>query len=332
VTSKTLDAVRRFLEHNNRNIAKSVSGFGFTPDSAYGPDPFSNPIFWEDLWTIQAVTLWLTDGKVFERNFPKQVGMISAQGFRPSDPTPILRQADGRAVTDLGTVLRPIAEYRLIQGPDGIYGNGSDSIVAEYARTGNVFGKPVPAIFQAAFNRFMNSVTSTRIADGMANRLAGNTAPAQSAVQMSADSLAGDAQINSGFAQTRPAASLGQTWGNFTSRGGISRIVKPKIDPRALAPKFSDLSSLVSRPTLKIPQIRPLTPKLTPELPKAPAPKAPETPAIDGGNVAAAEESKPAEAAEGLSTGAKVGIGVGVAAVLGVATYAIVSSNKKSKI
>lgn len=354
VTSKTLDAVKRFLENNNRNIAKSVSGFGFTPDSAYGSDPFSNPMFWEDLWTIQAVTLWLTDGKVFEKNFPKQVGMISAQGFRPADPTPILRRADGRAVTDLGTVLRPIAEYRLIQGPDGIYGNGSDSIIAEYARTGNVFGKPVPSTFQGAFNRFVQSVTSSRIADGIAQRLAGNTAPAQSAVQMSADTLAGDAQINSGFAQTRPAASMGQTWSNFTGalNNRMTAAIKKRYTGLQRQPRPQETATIpASRPRISMDILRKLStrpdvlsvstlaPKMKPlptsSIPKVPdTPVTPDIPVTDGKDVvktSAAEDNKPAKAAKGLSTGAKVGIGVGVAAVLGIATYAIISSNKKSE-
>lgn len=209
----SLQGVKTKLVRENRNQSSNVAGFRFKSNS---PLNSFNEDWFEDLWTAQVLTLWLTDGRGWGRNFPEQIGFITANGYNPQDVSPLSPKSNGRVTNSLQTLLEPVYMIGdgIIQGPDGIYGNGSDSMMAEYARTGKLFGADVPSNVRAPLDRILNSITSNRIEEALQARSQGATTSNDAAVQMDGSSLSGDAQINSGMEQTRPSRSLGQT---FTS-------------------------------------------------------------------------------------------------------------------
>lgn len=238
--SSKADAIRKLVGENQRQSTPrfKVYGFQFT---GQGPHRAFTQDWLEDVWSAQVVASWITDWRIWKENFPEQVGMVSAQGFSPSDITPLSPKTNrlafptthGQVTLDLSTVLDPAFTIGdgIIQGPDGIYGPSTDSLFYEYARTGKVFGETVPAVAKPVFDRILSSITTQDIQQGLSERAAGQVAPRESADKMESSSLSGDAQINSGYAQTKPSYSLGQNWSTLIS----PNMIKKTLDPNLMA-------------------------------------------------------------------------------------------------
>lgn len=222
--SSKADAIRKLIGENTRQSTPryKVYDFRFTGS---GPHKNFTQDWLEDLWSAQVVASWITDWEIWKKTFPEQVGMVSAQGFTPSNINPLSPQSNGRVTLDLSNVLQPVYTIGdgIIQGPDGIYGPSTDSLFAEYARTGKVFRKIIPAIAKPVFDRILSSISTRDIQEGLSQRSAGQTAAKESADAMEASSVSGDAQINAGMEQTKPSRSLGQTWSSTITPGLIQR-------------------------------------------------------------------------------------------------------------
>jgi len=209
----------RLQRENERNFNDSRVRANFTSQGRQSyPLGLGDNNFWEDLWTLQVLALWLTDGRGWATNFPGQVGIVSKQGYRPSDVSALRPTSFGRVTLDLEPILRPQNNKgrKTILGPDGIYGVGSDSVLAEYIRTGKIFGANVPSSVRPAVDRLARGITSPAIDAANRSRQAGNTASQTSAASMDPTKLSGVAQVAAGFTQTRPDRTIGQTWSNFT--------------------------------------------------------------------------------------------------------------------
>lgn len=209
----------RLQRENEKNFNDSRVRASFTSQGRQSyPLGLGDNNFWEDLWTLQVLALWLTDGTGWKTNFPGQVGIVSNQGYRPSDVSTLRPTASGRVTLDLEPILRPQnnKNKKTILGPDGIYGVGSDSVLAEYIRTGKIFGASVPSSVRPAVDRLARGITSPAIDKANRDRQVGNTAPQTSAASMDPTKLSGVAQVAAGFTQTKPDRTIGQTWSNFT--------------------------------------------------------------------------------------------------------------------
>ena len=231
------DAIRKLVGENRRQSTPrfKVYDFQFT---GRGPHRAFSQDWLEDLWSAQVVASWITDWGIWKKTFPEQVGMVSAQGFTPSNITPLSPimnpmspKSHGRVTLDLSTVLDPVYTIGdgIIQGPDGIYGPSTDSLFAEYARTGKVFGKTVPSLAKPVFDRILSSITTRDIEQGRSERAAGQTAAKESADAMESSSVSGDAQINAGMAQTKPSRSLGQNWSTLITPNLIQKTLNTNL-------------------------------------------------------------------------------------------------------
>jgi hypothetical protein len=211
--SSQADAIRKLIGENERQSKPRYKVYDFVFMGS-GPHRSFTQQWLEDVWSAQVVASWLTDWGIWKKTFPEQEGMVSAQGYSTQDVSPLRPQTNGQVILDLSRVLRPVYTIGdgIIQGPDGIYGPSTDSMMAEYARTGKAFGRQIPTSVKPVFDRILNSVRTRAIQEGLAQRQAGQTASRESAVAMESASVSGDAQINAGMEQTKPSNSLGQTW------------------------------------------------------------------------------------------------------------------------
>lgn len=130
-------------------------------------------LFCKDLWTLQAVALWVTDGMCYAGQFPTMSGIITKKGHNPNDLSPLI-STTGHALFDLTPLLG-----NEVWGPDGIFGRQAESVVLSFNRgefapdsTGSsVFGKKINTDFdngpklQATLDRIFAGVNSTRIND-----------------------------------------------------------------------------------------------------------------------------------------------------------------------
>jgi hypothetical protein len=243
--SSKADAIRKLIGENERQSTSryKVYDFRFTGS---GPHRGFTQDWLEDLWSAQVVASWITDWEVWEKTFPEQVGLVSAQGFTPSNINPLSPQSNGRVTLDLSNVLDPIYTIGdgIIQGPDGIYGPATDSLFYEYARTGKVFGETIPAVAKPVFDRILNSISTRDILQGLSERAVGQVSPKESADAMEASSVSGDAQINAGMEQTKPSRSLGQTWVTTIIPGATQKTLDPVLLSKMLnnTSFFSNLS------------------------------------------------------------------------------------------
>jgi hypothetical protein len=212
--SSQADAIRKLIGENERQSTSRYKVYDFVFTGS-GPHRSFTQQWLEDIWSAQVVASWLTDWGIWKKTFPEQEGMVSAQGYSTLDVSPLQPQANGQVTLDLSGILRPIYTVGdgIIQGPDGIYGPSTDSMMAEYARTGKAFGRQIPTSVKPVFERVLNSIRTRAVRDGLAQRQVGQTAPQESAAAMESASVSGDAQINAGMEQTKPSNSLGQTWG-----------------------------------------------------------------------------------------------------------------------
>lgn len=259
--SNKADAIRKLIGENTRQSTPryKVYDFRFTGS---GPHRAFTQDWLEDLWSAQVVASWITDWGIWKLTFPEQFGMVSAQDFDPPNINPLSPQPNGRVTLDLSTVLQPVYTIGdgIIQGPDGIYGPSTDSLFAEYARTGKVFGKIIPTIAKPVFDRILSSISTRDIQEGLSQRSAGQTTAKESADAMEASSVSGDAQINAGMEQTKPSRSLGQTWSSVITPGLIQRTmnmnllnniskIKPILTTGVLVPGAGATSTDNSKPS-----------------------------------------------------------------------------------
>lgn len=266
--SSKADAIRKLIGENTRQSTPryKVYDFRFTGS---GPHRAFTQDWLEDLWSAQVVASWITDWGIWKLTFPEQFGMVSAQGFTPSNINPLSPQSNGRVTLDLSTVLQPVYTIGdgIIQGPDGIYGPSTDSLFAEYARTGKVFGKAIPAAAKPAFDRILNSIRTQDIQQGLSERAAGQTAAKESADAMEASSVSGDAQVNAGMVQTKPSRSLGQTWSSVITPNLIQKTLNPKLMSSIASLKRPVIASI--KPTnlsTRVPGFIPPQPEPTPKV------------------------------------------------------------------
>ena len=211
------------VQRNQPNVTRKVPGFRINTN-VY-PQGQTDVNFITDLFSAIAYAVWLTD-QSYNRGHVAQRGIVKLNGFNPADIDPLRPQSDGRIFNfrgpqsseyDLTVVLKnnPQGETP-ISGPDGLYGNDADSVLAEVARTGKMFGKTIPQAAKPLFDRLERGVSSNAIEQAKADRAANpNQRSNTSSSGYDPSTLSGDAQLAMGFAVTKPLRSIGQSWGNF---------------------------------------------------------------------------------------------------------------------
>lgn len=253
-------AIAKLIGENERQsgvtgyyaVPKGSRGFRFK-NRADSPYRQFDQQWLEALWSAQVIASWLTDWQIWDKTFPDQVGLVQSNDFSPSNISPLElvnsgAVLDGKPIKhttlDLRPILTPIyirAGKGIIQGPDGIYGGSSDSLFANYANTGKIFGRDVPAEAKPLFDGILRSISTTAIEKGLRDRDAGNVSAQQSAAAMTADSVTGDAQVNAGMVQTKPSYLAGQSWGS---------IIKPNQFVKTLDPAmFAKITKFQNFPT-----------------------------------------------------------------------------------
>ena len=213
------------IQRNQNKIVKKIPGFRI--DTSVYPNGHNDLNFIKDLFSAVTYAVWLTDQE-YNTNHSGQVGLISEyNGFSPADISTLRPQSDGRIFNfrgpksseyDLTVVLKnnPQGPDATILGPDGLFGNDADSVLAEVARTGKMFGKTIPQAAKPLFDRLGRGVSTTSIEQAKSARAKN---PNQRSNTKSAgyepSTLSGDAQLAMGFDVTKPLRSIGQTWGKF---------------------------------------------------------------------------------------------------------------------
>ena len=282
----------------DNNVKKYVPGFSIkSPYSGTGDTGFH-----KDVWGLQTIVLWLTDGAAFKNDFPAMVGIVTKTGHSPTDLSPLGVKTDGRIIEDLKTVFpkgKLPAGYTAPRGPDGIYGQQTDSIVAEYIRTGKAFGKSIPANIKPLFERLAAGVSSNRISQALAEKAKGLITPSAAALKIPTEMKSGAAQTAAG----EPLTKLNRE----TGERPISRSTPPSTTVTNVFP-----------PPM-------ITPPAPPAPPVPPAPIAPAAPAQKKEEA----KTKGGEPVEEDNTILYWGIGLGVCALLGAAV--LMSDSKKKK-
>lgn len=186
----------------DKNVKKYIAGF--TISSPYSGTGDTN--FHKDIWSLQTIVFWLTDGVAFSADFPNMVGLVTKNGHNPTDLTPLKLQSDGRVIEDLKGVFpksKLPAGETAPRGPDGIYGVQTDSILAEYARTGKAFGKKIPSNVVRLFDRVLQGVNSNEIRKARSAAASGLTTPKTTADKIPTEMKSGDAQKSAGETVTK---------------------------------------------------------------------------------------------------------------------------------
>lgn len=178
----------------NKNLKNKPAGFQYLGSgNAFSLDNI------RDIWSAQVLTLWLTNGKAFNQFFMD--GIVTLNGHSPTNLTPLKIKSNGRVTEDLTRILSKIPSAasskgtKFVMGPDGIYGLAMDSILAEYARTGKLFGADVPPNAKTVFDRLLTLYTSNAISSAKASA---NKTPATSAANTPLSDLTGEAQRATG--------------------------------------------------------------------------------------------------------------------------------------
>ena len=148
-------------------------GSSVKPSSVGSSGNTSSDSFIKDLWTAQVITLWVTDGKAFSDM--GMSGIVTKNGHSPSNLSPLGIGADGIATTNLKSVLPSAGSSDTgVKGPDGMFGPSAESVIAEFAGTGKVFGKPISGNATLALSRLAQNVTTPQIKAARDARAAGN--------------------------------------------------------------------------------------------------------------------------------------------------------------
>lgn len=127
------------------------------------------------LWTAQVLAFWLTDGVAYKQ-YRGMEGLVSANGHDPSNPSAVL-DPNGYAKADLRTLLNPkdhAGDRDFVKGPDSIFGPELESVVVEYAGTGKLFGKPVPAVSKPVMDKLLTQVSTPKISQALARAKSGS--------------------------------------------------------------------------------------------------------------------------------------------------------------
>jgi len=164
-------------------------------------------LFCKDLWTLQALALWVTDGMCYADQFPSMANIVTKKKHDPKDITPLISEATGHALFDLTPLLG-----RDVFGPDGIFGQQADSVLLSFLRSGDpitLFGKEVrpiivPSPLQAVLLRIARGISST------ATRDASRSAPTQAA-PAACDELSEAAAAAAKNCEARKDATTGET-------------------------------------------------------------------------------------------------------------------------
>jgi hypothetical protein len=321
------------LTSNNRNLTKKIAGF--STDASVYPRGTADSNFWEDVFSLAAYAVWVTD-QAYNPNHKSQIGIVKLNGHNPNNVSPLMPTANGRVTLDLRSILpkRPDSNDITLMGPDGLFGQDAENLLAEIARTDKIYGKPIPSQARPLITRMLTGINSNKIASAKAARAANpNQASQTQSSGYNASDLSGDAQITMGFPQTKPSAALGQTWGNYTKFAPVTKgmiaagLVKPKIDVAGISNLMLGLGKGGFRPL----DTTPKTQVATEETPKKETPKK-ETPKKEdeGSTKAAGGQDEPPKEEDSNTLWWVLGISGGVLLLGG--TYYVVSKNKKKKI
>lgn len=325
------------LTSNNRNLTKKIAGF--STDASVYPKGTADSNFWEDVFSLAAYAVWVTD-QAYNPNHKSQIGIVKLNGHNPNNVSPLMPIANGRVTLDLRSILpkRPDSNDITLMGPDGLFGQDAENLLAEIARTDKIYGKPIPAQARPLITRMLTGITSNKIASAKSARAANpNQASQTQSAGYNAGDLSGDAQITMGFPQTKPSAALGQTWGNYTNFVPVTKamiaagLVKPKIDVAGISKIMLGLGKDGFKPGVILPDTTPTTQVATEETPEQETPKQ-ETPKKEdeGSTKAAGGKDEPPKEEEDNTLWWVLGISGGVLLLGG--TYYVVSKNKKKKI
>jgi len=328
------------IQRNQSNITRNVPGFSVNRN-VY-PQGETDANFITDLFSAIAYAVWLTDQAYNERH-SGQKGIVAANGFNPADISPLRPQADGRIFNfrgprsseyDLTVVLKnnPQGPDATILGPDGLFGNDANSVLAEVARTGKMFGRPIPQEAKPLFDRLERGVSSNAIAQAKSARAANpNQRSNTQSAGYSPSTLSGDAQLAMGFAVTKPLRSIGQSWGSFNP--SIARSLRVFNIPTGILASRPP-SGVVLPPSgggSKPPSGVILPPRPTPQ----PTPKPTPQPRKDEDSVKSAVagdqgKAKDSDKEEDSNLGLILGISAGVLVLGGIAFVAIKKKKKKA--
>ena len=330
------------VQRNQPNVTRNVRGFRV--DTDIYPQGQKDINFIKDLFSAITYAVWLTD-QSYNAEHDGQRGIVSHNGFDPSDISPLRPQPDGRIFNfrgprsseyDLTVVLEdnPQGPDATILGPDGLFGNDANSVLAEVFRTGKMFGRTLPRSTWPVFERLERGISSDAIEQAKAARDANpNQRPNTQSAGYDPSTLSGDAQVAMGYEVTKPIRSQGQTWSNFDpSIAGILKVIsipqiafRPKVSAAALAtlarlPK-SNIATDVTKPPPGV-----ILPPPQPE----PEPK-PDPNGGSGGSAVASNTGKPKddETGEESNLGLILGISAGVLVLGGIAV--VVAKKKKKK-
>lgn len=322
------------IDRNNRVLTAKVPGFSVNRSIYRGG--YEDPNFIEDLFSAIAYAVWVTDQR-YNAAHKDQVGIIVSNGFNPSDVSPLRPQANGKIFNfdgkyDLRGLLprNPDPKATILLGPDGLFGNDADSVLAEIARTDKIFGKTIPPQARPLFTRLLNGVSTDAIRQAKAKRASGVVQASQTqSAGYDKSTLSGDAQFTLGLVVTKPIRTLGEGWGAYN----------PKIATTTLLKNLAKFGT--ARPTFTGPlPIGPIT-QTQPEKPKSKRRTASDekpTPAADNTKpkettpkAQTAGDDKPVDEAESDNTLYWVlGITSGIALLGGA--YIIIQKNKSNQI
>ncbi len=322
------------INRNNRVLTAKVPGFSVNRSIYRGG--YEDPNFIEDLFSAIAYAVWVTDQR-YNAAHKDQVGIIVSNGFNPSDVSPLRPQANGKIFNfggkyDLRGLLprNPDPKATILLGPDGLFGNDADSVLAEIARTDKIFGKPIPRQARPLFTRLLNGVSTDAIRQAKAKRASGVVQASQTqSAGYDKSTLSGDAQFTLGMVVTKPIRTLGEVWGAYNPTFATSKLLNNIAQFGAARPIFTGPLSTGPLATGPITQTQPEKP----ESERRTASDEESTPAADQtkpkAQTAGGDESE--EEAESDNTLYWVlGITSGIALLGGA--YIITQKNKSNKI
>jgi len=220
------------IDRNNRVITAKVPGFNVNRSVYQGG--YTDPKFIEDLFSAIAYTVWVTD-QTYNTLHAEQIGIIPLNGFSPSDVSPLRPQANGRIfnfggkydLRELLPKMPPTAKRStILAGPDGLFGNDANSVLAEIARTDKIFGKPIPPQARPLFTRLLNGVSTDAIRQAKAKRASGVVQASQTqSAGYDPSTLSGDAQFTFNMVVTKPIRTLGEGWGSFNPTAATRKLL-----------------------------------------------------------------------------------------------------------
>jgi hypothetical protein len=210
----------------NYNRGAAAGSKGVKPSSVGSYRSMESNAFINDLWTAQLLALWVTNGNAFPEM--GMSGVVTANGHNPADVAPLGIGANGVATTNVKSLFRSLGSDDLaLKGPDGMFGEAADSVIAEWAGTGKLFGSSVPAgNAQIALNKLASQVVTPQIQRAKDLKAAGTPpAPKRSAAKTPCNEL--NPSARAARADCPPVG--GSTGGGTGGTGG--KTTPPKTTP-----------------------------------------------------------------------------------------------------